>query len=143
MIRITIPAGRYILGDPCYAIRDDDWSFYLEAAGWLEERLPEGIFVLFKGAPVLSFRTAHGDGEFTGSDGRNYGVDAGLIGLVHESIGSISVENSQRVVEFLEPTVCVRDEGTLRFGNIVIETGYVDEDEDGDEEFLDEDFEGE
>jgi hypothetical protein len=87
--RITVPAGEYWLGDPCYSFhgpRDKDWLPWLEAADYsnhvdnqnivLHAKVPDTEFT------VLGLSTAYGDGHYKGSDGEYYAVDAGLIGLV-------------------------------------------------------------
>lgn len=133
--RITMPAGVYYLGDPCYAFHDGwhDVLYGLWATGH--------DAYIYKGFPILMFGTAYGDGCYGGSDGRTYGVDAGLIGLVHESlIEDTSCWTLGSKFVSTESFVCTRSEGgCLTFGEIIIDTGddafeEEDQDDEGDDE---------
>ena len=75
-ITVTAPAGEYFLGDPCYAVPQDDWMPLLQDAKYFDN--PTGTV---NGYTVIGFNTAYGDGSYRGTDGFDYGVDAGLIGL--------------------------------------------------------------
>lgn len=147
---ITVPAGEYWLGDPCYSVRNEDWMPWLEAANYEDER-----FVLWAKIPgtehwVLGLSTQWGDGCFTDEQGNEYGVDAGLIGLVpvahnpttnfrldENGVNEFGVGGIARKVVFDRPTRCFIDtegvafrEGThhvLTFGSIRIETGDGDD----------------
>jgi len=120
---VTIPAGRYYLGDPCYVIRDDDWIPLLENCDYFRNPVGE-----VGGYQILAFGTKHGDGVYFDKGGRKYGVDAGLIGLVPVAYGGR--EHQNREVEFESPTLCWNDDGVLHFGRITINTNLVSEDED-------------
>lgn len=149
-IVIVVPAGEYWLGDPCYSVPDEDWMPWLEAADFRDER-----FVLWAQVPgtefwVLGLSTQYGDGCYTDEQGNEYGVDAGLIGLVPVAYNPTTNytldENGRneygatgiaRKVVFDKPTRCFIDtrgedfrDGryhTLTFGDIRIETGDGDE----------------
>ena len=75
---VTMPAGEYWVGDPCYSVPDARWMEWLEAADYINER--RYLLAEIDGQPVLGIGTAYGDGLFPGSDGNEYAVDAGLIG---------------------------------------------------------------
>ena len=82
---VTMPAGMYFLGDPCYAIDEDGvWDEWLAEAE--EAGTPEANDVMVAdvdGVPMLGFHTAYGDGGYLSSDGEHlFGVDSGMIGLV-------------------------------------------------------------
>lgn len=68
------------VGDLCYCLNDAVYQDAIELAD------PEGKFdsiasgMHVEGAFVS---TDHGDGDYEGSDGRNYSVDAGIIGIVN------------------------------------------------------------
>ena len=69
----------FYIGDICYALSDD---VYYDVWGKMNE-YQDGQFE--EPESKLSFAvgsTAYGDGLFFGSDGFNYGVDAGVIGIV-------------------------------------------------------------
>ena len=122
---VTIPAGRYYLGDPCYVIRDDDWIPLLENCDYF--RNPVGKV---GGYDILAFSTKHGDGTYSDKRGNKYDVDAGLIGLVPVAYGGREHEN--REVKFESPTLCWNDDGVLHFGGITINTdAWLDQYEDG------------
>ena len=74
---IMIPPGTYYMGDPCYAVRDVDWHTLLHSADYFHNPVGE-----IHGFRVYATSTAYGDGEYIGSSGHSYPVDAGLIGLV-------------------------------------------------------------
>ncbi len=121
---VTVPAGEYILGDPCYTVPDDAWSRLLDSCGCFDDATPVGTVL---GYQVLAFGTAHGDGIYEGSDGYEYAVDAGLIGLVPASMPGITNHDDDttwppRRVRFLAPTVCWNDRGILHFGHFTIDT---------------------
>lgn len=101
---VAVSAGRYFLGDPCYPFPNTGpdeprWRELLRSCAffdansdarteakygpWTGPPGPVGT-VIHEGIayPVVAFSTYGGDGGFKGSDGFEYGVDAGLIGLV-------------------------------------------------------------
>ena len=147
---IIVPAGEYWLGDPCYSVRESDWMPWLEAADFRDEE-----FVLWAQIPgtehwVLGLTTQWGDGCYGDEQGNEYGVDAGLIGLVPVSYNPTTnyaldergldergVGGIARRITFDRPTVCFIDTDgadfrkgsfhTLTFGSIRIETGGGDE----------------
>lgn len=126
---VTMPAGTYYVGDPCYSVPDERWMEYLEAARFDQ---PEGrryLLAHLDGHPVLGIGTAYGDGEYPGSDGKYYPVDAGLIGLVPVEVG-IEDPFGVNTVTFDEPFECsYKDKGTIVLGHIKIETGDWNEDD--------------
>lgn len=66
--------GRYFIGDICYALPEDLYNqIWGEQYGYVD-----GAFQLF-----AAHRTAYGDGCYSGSDGNEYAVDAGNIGIVN------------------------------------------------------------
>ena len=125
---VSMPAGKYYLGDPCYLIPDNDWMAWLEAADYTKQltlvaTVPNTDFV------AMGFSTAYGDGTYplTTPNGDEDGfipVDAGLIGLVpFDSVDKPSYyDGSYRVVEFDSDIVCTVDQGILDFGGYVVDT---------------------
>jgi hypothetical protein len=130
---VIVPAGRYYLCDPCYAVRDEDWMPWLQAADYTADNLGHILYGLTTdGFPVFGFNTAHGDGCWTGSDGFRYGADAGMIGLVPVGHNpNLEIEDTRKqlyplvnIVEFDRPTRCRRTmDGVLTFGKVRINTG--------------------
>jgi hypothetical protein len=130
-VEVEVPAGKYILGDPCYAVPDSDWDALLKSCNFFESPIgyiKDGL----QEFPVLAFSTRWGDGCYKGTDGNLYPVDAGLIGLVPvEVVGMESLRSDLcTVVTFTTAVKCSTDnEGKLRFGPITIDTDPADEEE--------------
>lgn len=117
---ITLPPGEYIIGDPCYVIHEDKWIPWLEDANYLYE---ERYYVAdLDGHAVIGICTAHGDGLFEDQFGREYPVDAGLIGLVPVEVALPKSNGSSQVVNFDEPVECSWEDGTIVLGHIRIDT---------------------
>jgi hypothetical protein len=80
-----MPAGDYYIGDPCYAIRDDNrWNSFCNAL-WAAEGEDEGsrpVVFEFEGHKCFVSATNTGDGEYRDNKGNTYGVDAGMIGAI-------------------------------------------------------------
>lgn len=146
---VRVPAGRYFLGDPCYAVPDNagQWDTLLDSCGHFglddgPQSSPVGTVL---GHQVLGFPTAHGDGAYFDQDGNEYPVDAGLIGLTPEVLYR-QVEDQDwlrkagMIVDLAEETLCTTDGSLLVFG-----THQINTDPDGDtsdsEDFDDEDDE--
>jgi hypothetical protein len=128
-VEVIVPEGSYVIGDPCYAVPDKDWDDLLLSCNYFESPIgyvKDGM----QKFPVLAFSTRWGDGTYRGSDGNDYPVDAGLIGLVPVEMVEDLAEHT--IVEFNRDTLCVNDgSGNLRFGHITIDTALEDE---GDED---------
>ena len=124
-VRMTIemPAGEYYVGDPCYALSPDNhdkWCLQTLRGPGVE---PLSQFTI-DGYKCLSFRTLTGDGVYPGSDGFEYGVDSGCIGLIPVPVLDPCIVGSGTVRTFDKPFACSRDpeSGQLTFGDLVIET---------------------
>ena len=76
---VTMPPGTYYVGDPCYAVPDARWEEWLEAADYRNQQ--QYLIAEIDGHPVLGINTAFGDGTYFDELGREYPVDAGLIGV--------------------------------------------------------------
>lgn len=128
---VMIPAGRYVIGDPCYSVPDDRWIEWLEAADFTE--VDRGVlYAEIDGYPIVGISTLHGDGEYHSSEGHSLGVDAGLIGLVPEEFAVNNIGGQPSVVEFSVPVLCRYEEnGVIHLGHIEINTG---DDGDGDDD---------
>ncbi len=130
--QVTVPAGTYFLGDPCYAVPDEDWMPLLESCDYFNaDRNDTGSPVgRVRGFEVLAFGTKYGDGEYLDQYGKSYPVDAGLIGLT--PVGLIADTGYAlplgQIVSFDRETLCYEDDGILTFGHIVINTRDEDED---------------
>lgn len=117
--------GRYFVGDPCYVYREG-WSDLLTATDYLEMPHPTKADIIAVGG------TMHGDGLFTDELGNEYSVDAGVIGVVHESqwecketdfehLGVIRVFDNEFVFE--------AHDGVFIIGSVYIDTRGEDADD--------------
>jgi hypothetical protein len=128
-VEVIVPKGSYVIGDPCYAVPDEDWDALLESCnyfqnpiGYVKRNFTHKVF-------VLAFGTKWGDGSYRGTDGNEYGVDAGLLGLVPVEL--LEDLSDHEVVNFSKDTLCIDDgSGKLKFGHITIDTDPSDEEED-------------
>jgi hypothetical protein len=118
---INVPAGKYILGDPCYHIREDHWDILLKNCDYFSDNIGE-IF----GHTILSFGTRYGDGLYKGNFNSKFPVDSGMIGLIPiDYLIEFSVEYNPEcasVVNFKDDTECWSDDGTMHFGKYIIKT---------------------
>lgn len=121
-LTVSVPAGRYYLGDPCHVIdADENWMELLESSDYFMDN-PIGTL---HGYDVLAFGTAHGDGSYQEVGGAGVvGVDAGLIGLVPEELMELGAQPGIGfMVEFDRDVVATTDGvGTLTFGRYKFDT---------------------
>jgi hypothetical protein len=131
---LTLPAGKYYIGDPCYVISDRDaWIEFIESCGYFEASCEAYIGE----DKFWAYGTAHGDGSYWCSEGKRLSVDSGLIGIVPidvvEKYGDIDyIKGLGIIVEFDDAFDVVFDveaEATHIFGNVHVFTN-VDDDED-------------
>ena len=118
---ITVPAGKYWLCDPCYAVPSDLWMDLLNSCKFFE--YPIGVVQAGDGKnySVLGFSTEYGDGLYNDQYGNSYPVDAGLIGLTPLDL----VEGEPfgaTLVHFAIETICHSYGGVLTFGIYEIDT---------------------
>ena len=123
-------AGKYWIGDPCYAVKDENWEPLLKKSNFFAG---DGIGYWhgeYNGQIMFAAGTAYGDGSYQDNEGKEYGVDAGLLSIIPlEACDGDSMDGGH-VVEFKD-RVCVEvDEGVFSFGHIKIDTTEGAEDED-------------
>ncbi len=108
---------KYVVGDLCNCLNSDDWQDYC-----FQEVLPEGAF---------SFRTFTGDGTYADSEGREYGVDSGTIGILPldkvSDRDKLKTALKYRIVQVLDiPEVteadCYEEDGIITLGPVIINT---------------------
>ena len=102
----------HIIGDPCYflhtieaggATNDQLWvDSFCEALENAEMQERFTGHLTYMGHPIFVHSTAYGDGQYEGTDGRSYSVDAGIIGVIPVSL----IENE--VVQQILNTKIVR-----------------------------------
>lgn len=129
---MTMPAGKYYVGDLCYVMHPE-WDEFCGITIKGNQCL-EGEFNLKDGRRFATFSTMWGDGEYKDQYGNSYSVDAGLIGCIRvedirdETYGDI--EDLGNIVEFHSDfvvrggrTEMGRDwDGVIQIGHIRIET---------------------
>ncbi len=120
-----LPAGKYWVGDCCY--------FLDKKINWSEE-FCEPFFnneggkpFLIRGHLVAASSTAYGDGVYPSNIGFEFGVDAGLIGVVPQALCTTTVTSSSLgvLVDFKNEFTVSYDNGTISIGDIKI---YSDDD---------------
>jgi hypothetical protein len=133
---MTMPAGKYYLGDLCYCLHDvwDECCDLMFPPGTAVREV-EGEFQLRDGRRFASFGTAYGDGEYRSSINTLHSVDSGSIGCILLSDirdNQCSLEQLQElgaIVDFEAPFEVGSDQGLLKFGPVLIETAPDYEDE--------------
>lgn len=144
-----MPAGKYYVGDLCYVMHDEwDEVCSLFFAGRTDHGCNEGEFNLRDGRRFVSYNTKWGDGGYRDQYGKEYSVDAGLIGCIR--VEDVDLNHSSnfisggQIVEFTQEFTCSgrteddrRDwDGVIRIGHLRINTDGDDEyEEDYDEEY--------
>jgi len=126
-----MPAGKYWVGDLCYVMHKE-WTEVCDKT-IVDHRCLSGKFKLDSGVEFALLHTAWGDGTYQDQEGRDYPVDAGLIGCIRvEDIQADdrNWEKGGHVVEFEYAFDVYDDEGVLHFGRVVIDTAGSEEDED-------------
>ncbi len=130
---MTMPAGKYFVGDLCYVLEaDGEWDEVCKLTISGNKSL-DGEFVLSDGRRFAMYSTAHGDGEYFDQHGNGYWVDSGTIGCILMSdVPNITEERAVEigaVIDFPRDFLTSESDGVLTFGHIRINT----EDEDPDD----------
>lgn len=139
MVRPTMPAGRYYVGDLCYVLHGD-WNEVCDLTIDDKECLvKDGVFQLADGRKFAIFSTAFGDGLYNDYQGRSYSVDSGTIGCIlisdlpsekeQADLKSTIDRNHGQSILFKEEFQVYSFEGTINIGNVHIETDHLDDDE--------------
>jgi hypothetical protein len=138
-----LPAGKYIIGDPCYLF-NDNWSDILCDNDYFECDLDKQVI---NGLGIAVMPTEHGDGGYFDSDNFEYSVDAGLIGVMPYELLYFDNEmtetellsgNLMRVMEFTSPILVETSDYELRISNmscltttlLTLDTKWSDSDSD-------------
>ena len=129
----TMPSGRYYVGDLCYVMHDV-WNEVCDLMfpNSYNGRGVYGKFKLKDGREFAVWSTMYGDGCYFDSMGREYGVDAGVIGCILES--DIRDPNPSKsggqVLDFATKFDTWEDRGVIHFGVVAIDTAGGDDDDD-------------
>lgn len=139
LITFTAPAGIYFFGDPCYAIDDD--KLWTEVCDALYSGQDEGAAsgTLSNGTFFAACNTHFGDGSYRGSDGYEYGVDAGLLGVVAlkpEEVETVRKRDLGTIRTMVTPFTVTTDPNTgdITLGDVYIQTGWHHDEEEEEEE---------
>lgn len=143
---ITTEKGFYV-GDPCYVF-EGSWMEIVDS--FYDDSNKDKLTAVLKGTKIGMSNTAYGDGMYAGSDGQDYPVDAGLIGITPLEIVEVKLEDDchfGKIVPYKGRATVAYDEGTItieflddeNLEDIVINTAY-DEDEEYDDEDEYDDF---
>ena len=129
-LTFTAPAGTYYIGDLCYALYENIYDNVFGGCSYRPGFYSKGSsFFMVDG-------TAYGDGDYEGSDGHHYLVDAGIIGICSADL--IDPDNTSvrggKIHTFTEP-VEIRFKGgafyfTSGYTHLTIDTAGYEEDED-------------
>ena len=76
--------------------------------------------------------TAYGDGSYLDNEGREYGVDAGILGIIPLYVCDGDSMDGGHVVTFEESFEVYNENNTFHFGNVVIPTGDEENNEEDD-----------
>lgn len=106
----TAPPGTYYIGDLCYVLGD---ALYDGVYG--KKDYADGLYT-HQGMDTffLVAGTAYGDGEYRGSDGRTFTVDAGILGITPASCMSKN-DGGGHLYTFDHPVECAFKGGYFTF----------------------------
>jgi len=129
-------AGRYYVGDLCYN-KAIDWKSFIAESEKIDF---SGGQITVDGTLMWFHTTAYGDGTFKDNSGREYMVDAGLIGVIRVSDDITEISGGQ-IIEFYRDFTPHYDNGNFFIHTVNIQTGdeddyyddYYNEDEDEDD----------
>jgi hypothetical protein len=105
----TLPPGEYYIGDLCYALDQSVYDKIFGGHGY------ESGYYEHKDGRFFVNNTAWGDGEFIGSDGKSFPVDAGIIGICSSSLYVKAKVYGGHIYTFTQPVVCDFRNGKFRF----------------------------
>lgn len=116
------------MGDPCYVVKKhSDWMKLLKATDYFKNEEQT-----FKGQQIFADGTAYGDGTYLDQKGRQYFVDAGLIGIMPIEVIESDGDGGQ-IIEFKDAFYVSAKNGIFHFGDITINTKCDDDDKNEDE----------
>lgn len=128
---MSMPAGEYYIGDLCYVV--DEWDDYCSVI-IQDDKCLNGEFHMPDGRKFASYGTCWGDGVYEDTSGRQYSVDAGLIGCIlvsditRKDMGDVTRLGA--FVTFEKDFETGSKDGVIFFGRVQIDTDpefYEDE----------------
>jgi hypothetical protein len=129
-------AGEYYVGDLCYVMHDEWIEVCRLTSGGMGSL--DGEFNLSDGRRFACYSTMYGDGTYYDDEGREYPVDAGLIGCI--KLSDLNLENPSNkiehgnVVHFVDDFETGSELGVIHFDEITIDTGDGEYDDEFDED---------
>lgn len=120
---VPVPAGTYWVGDPCYAFDNDDelWLELLASAEEKEEDPAIYVAEASNGQSFVACQTAYGDGTYLDGQGREFLVDAGMIGVV-KARPNEAVPHGMHEVTFPSDFFVRYVEGIIHIDSLIINT---------------------
>ena len=122
---MTMPAGRYYVGDLCYVMTDWEWDEFCDITIKVHECV-DGEFEFADGRRFATYGTAWGDGVYHSNRGTSHSVDAGLIGCIRiQDIQASKYEDLESlgaVVDFDQDFETGEDQGVIWFGTLRVDT---------------------
>ncbi len=139
MATFTCKAGTYWIGDPCYVFpntgeQEHYWMDVLNKADFFDKPCEVTVDEI----TVIAGGTKYGDGTYSGNDGVNYGVDAGLLGIIPlETVNFLDASHQDLIrlgtfYYYGDDFTVVIEDGHFDFDKVIIDTT---------EEYLDETYE--
>lgn len=136
---VSLPAGTYVIGDPCYMVSDDDeWMRWLHQSGAMTRLDRDEAYVAYgsHGNVMVGFPTGYGDGVYevkrNGETLQPAPVDAGLLGIAPLAMfPDGKLPRWVQTVHFTNPVQCLVDTSNkghvVQFGDVSIITCQPDE----------------
>jgi len=129
MYKCVMPAGKYFVGDPSMVLNSNSWQEIILATDTFCDEDAD-----WRNLPIWAAATAHGDGAYDGSDGFEYPVYRGLIGVMPVEAMDVEVDLVEhhmngRIVEFDEGFICEEFHGIITIGEISIDTDPENDEE--------------
>lgn len=118
MIYTSLPAGKYYIGDACYALS----SYVYENV--FGPQYQDGIYE-HNGHKFVIGGTAFGDGEYTSNDNHIFCVDAGIISIIPFELcakDEMYLNTLGWVYDFHNPVHVSMHQGLFTFNDICINT---------------------
>jgi hypothetical protein len=119
--KTVVPAGRYYVGDLCYALPENLYDGVFGGT-----RYQSGLYTQTGTNNFFFLGGTGGDGQFRGTDGYKYLVDAGILGIVPAHLCDLNNKaiRGGKFHTFDSPVTCVADGCSLRlesgWNNILI-----------------------
>jgi len=125
----VLPAGTYYIGDICYVLADELYENVFGGTGY-----ECGHYTSDQGQFLVD-GTYAGDGSYRGSDGFEYAVDAGIIGIVSQTLLSKETDGG-KIYEFATDVRVSMQNGIFIFESdeVSLEINTKDYAEDEDDE---------